>query len=158
MPQEPKGERDDSRCRLLAFEPFQRVPGHGNAQLTLADRLSGVPQLDASIWGDDAEAFRPERWIDAPAHEEKKRRGAMIPFGGGKHLCPGRMFAWTELIAVVGALALAFDVEGARLPPGIEPPIPGAGMRRPLWDGGKEPTLRISRREGWDDVQLGFAV
>lgn len=120
--------------------------------------FAGVTQLNGDIWGDDVEAFRPERFIEAPAEMEKKRRGAMIPFGGGKHLCPGRMFAVTEISAMVGALALAFDVEGAKLPPVIQYPIRGTSMRRLGWEKGEEPRVKMKRRKGWEDVELRFIV
>ncbi|GAB1320360.1 hypothetical protein MFIFM68171_10570 [Madurella fahalii] len=119
---------------------------------------SGVPQLNGDIWGDDAEAFNPERFVETPPDVEKKRRGALIPFGGGKHLCPGRMFAVTEISAMVGALALAFDIEGAKLPPVIQGARPGTSMRRLGWDKGEEPRIKIKRRKGWENVELRFTV
>jgi len=57
-----------------------------------------VCHLNPAIWGDDVESFNPERWLNPSPDEEKRRRGAFIPFGGGRNLCPGRMFAQAELL------------------------------------------------------------
>jgi cytochrome P450 len=46
-----------------------------------AQWFHGVPHLSEEIWGPDATVFNPERFLDTPAEEEKKRRGALIPFG-----------------------------------------------------------------------------
>ncbi|KAL2024713.1 hypothetical protein VTK56DRAFT_6914 [Thermocarpiscus australiensis] len=119
--------------------------------------FSGVPHMNEVIWGGDADAFHPERFIDTPSEEEKKRRGATVPFGGGRHLCPGRMFAVTELFATVGALALAFDIEGVTMP-AAGTPYAATAMRRPLWGPGEKPSVRIRRRRGWEEVQLTFAL
>ncbi|KXX78948.1 Cholesterol 7-alpha-monooxygenase [Madurella mycetomatis] len=136
------------------------VDGHGYLlkKGTNVQWFAGVTQLNGDIWGDDVEAFSPERFVETPAAVEKTRRGAMIPFGGGKHLCPGRMFAVTEISAMIGALALAFDVEDAKLPPVVQSPIPGTSMRQFGWEKGEEPRVKMRRRKGWEDVELRFIV
>ncbi|MBE3043584.1 cytochrome P450, partial [Candidatus Bathyarchaeota archaeon] len=85
------------------------------------------------IWGDDVKEFKPERWIGATSADEKGRRGAMIPFGGGKTLCPGRYFAQAELLGFVAALALGFEVEveGGRAPEATVAYL-GTAVKRPV--------------------------
>jgi hypothetical protein len=120
--------------------------------------FGGVLHLNDHIWGADAGTFNPDRFVNADPQEEKKRRGAMIPFGGGKHLCPGRMFAVTEITALIGALALAFVVEGVEMAHVVQPPFPSTGMRRPRWKQGGEPKVNIRRKRGWEDVKITFTV
>jgi cytochrome P450 len=43
-----------------------------------------------SVYGPDAEEFRPERW------EKLKPGWAYIPFNGGPRICVGQQFALTE--------------------------------------------------------------
>ncbi|KXJ87529.1 cytochrome P450, partial [Microdochium bolleyi] len=49
---------------------------------------------DRPTWGDDADEFRADRFVPgafgpgATPAEERQRKAAYIPFGGGKHLCP----------------------------------------------------------------------
>jgi len=105
------------------------------------------------VWGDDSHEFKPERFLHATAVDEKKRRGAMIPFGGGKHLCPGRNFAKTENIGLVSALALGYDVVGVAVPPAGNSYL-GTAVKRPIFEQ-KDP-VRITRRKGWEDVTWAF--
>ncbi|EAQ91147.1 hypothetical protein CHGG_03082 [Chaetomium globosum CBS 148.51] len=48
-----------------------------------AQWFHGVPYLSEDIWGPEATVFNPERFIHTPAEEEKRLRGAYIPFSGG---------------------------------------------------------------------------
>ncbi|KAK3302292.1 monooxygenase-like protein [Chaetomium strumarium] len=125
-----------------------------------AQWFHGVPHLSEEVWGPNAKVFNPERFIATPPDEEKKRRGALIPFGGGKHLCPGRRFAVTEVVCMVGAVSLLFDVEGVTVP-AARAGYAGCAMAHPAWDtdtGGRSSRVSFRRRRGWEDVKLQFAV
>ncbi|MCJ1314168.1 hypothetical protein MMC25_007848 [Agyrium rufum] len=53
---------------------------------------------DKSIFGDDAETFRPERWLEA--HEgdlPRMTKAAEIMFGSGRYQCLGKAIAMIEL-------------------------------------------------------------
>ncbi len=121
---------------------------------TTVQWISAVTQLNASIWGDDVDDFKPERWIDTPANEEKRRRGAMIPFGGGRNLCPGRNFALAENLGLVGSLALGFDKDDVKVPK-AGMPIMGTAVKQPIL-AGSESVVSIGRRKGWEDVGWNF--
>jgi cytochrome P450 len=64
----------------------------------------------------DPNAFRPERFIDAP------RPKAWLPWGGGKKICPGRHLAILELRVVLRAI-----LSRCRLAPA------SASIERPRW-------------------------
>ncbi|KAK6222436.1 prostacyclin synthase [Colletotrichum tabaci] len=115
---------------------------------------ASVTHFMPEVWGDDAALFRPERFLDVDPREEKRRRGALIPFGGGRHLCPGRYFAQTETLGFVGALALGFDVTGVKVPAAEFAPL-GGGAKRPVRGSAVE-DISISRRKGWEDVTWEF--
>lgn len=104
-------------------------------------------------WGEDVREFRPERWLHPTSLEEKKRRAAMIPFGGGRHLCPGRFWAQAENLGVVAAVALGFEVQGAKVPESTVAYFTTA-MKRPVGDRG--PGIRITRRTGWEDTTWAY--
>ena len=55
------------------------------------------------IYGEDAEAFRPERW------EHLRPGWAFVPFGGGPRLCIGQEFALTEAMFFLIRMVQAFD-------------------------------------------------
>ncbi|PTD02181.1 25-hydroxycholesterol 7-alpha-hydroxylase [Fusarium culmorum] len=113
-----------------------------------------VTHFNTEIWGQDADVFRPERFMDVTPQDEKKRRGALLSFGGGKHLCPGRKFAYTELLGLVGVVALGFEVKGLELPESKYAGV-GIGGKMPDWEN-MEKGFGLRRREGWEDVTWVF--
>jgi len=69
-------------------------------------------------WYPDPDRFDPDRWL--PARAEKLPRGAFIPFGAGARLCPGHLFAQTEIAAVAATIAARWrlvPVPGAKVKP-----------------------------------------
>jgi cytochrome P450 len=115
---------------------------------------AGISHTIPQIWGEDFDSFNPERYMDPDPADEKKRRNVMIPFGGGRNLCPGRMFALAENLGFISTVALGFDVEGVKVPSSSDPYL-GTAMRRPDY-AGLDPSVRIKRRAGWEDVTWSF--
>ncbi|OWR29606.1 NADPH--cytochrome reductase [Saccharibacillus sp. O23] len=73
--------------------------------------LIPVLHRDKSAWGDDVEAFRPERFEDP----SKIPDDAYKPFGNGQRACIGQQFALHEATLVLGMLLRHFDiVDGAK--------------------------------------------
>ncbi|KAJ0339378.1 hypothetical protein COL922a_004489 [Colletotrichum nupharicola] len=116
---------------------------------------TSVIHLMPDIWGGDVTSFKPERFLNVTPEEERRRRGFMLPFGGGKHMCPGRFFAQTEIVGFVGALALGFNIEDVKVPPAGAPTLAGAA-RHPE-RGRRNDEIVISRRRGWENVNWKFA-
>lgn len=51
-----------------------------------------------SIFGDDAELFRPERWLECDAAKATEmRRVVELVFGYGRWACAGKSLAFLEL-------------------------------------------------------------
>jgi cytochrome P450 family 135 len=72
-----------------------------------------MPAIALVHWGDayhDAEAFRPERWLD-DAHDPGAL--AWIPFGGGRRRCLGAAFATFEMRVVLRHVLRAVRLEPA---------------------------------------------
>ncbi len=69
---------------------------------------SNVLHSSPSSWGSDAQSLNPYRWTrkDQP----QPSATAFHAFGGAPHICPGRHFATTEILATVAALILRFDI------------------------------------------------
>ena len=57
---------------------------------------------------EDPERFHPERFAP-PAMEDRTHRYALIGFGGGKHLCMGKHFAYAQLKAIWTVLLDRFE-------------------------------------------------
>lgn len=70
-----------------------------------------IPMLhrDPSVWGEDAEAFRPERF--APEEVAQRPPNAWKPFGNGARACIGRAFAMQEAQLVLIMLLQRFELE-----------------------------------------------
>ncbi len=61
---------------------------------------------DARWWADPA-TFRPERWLD----EERARRHAFLPFGGGPRMCIGEGFAELEASVLLSTIGRTWRFE-----------------------------------------------
>ena len=76
-------------------EPF----AYGGHEIAAGSTIVFSPYVthrDPALWGDDADAFRPERWLEAePAPH------TFIPFGGAYRKCIGFALAMTEIQTVV---------------------------------------------------------
>ncbi|KAG4279565.1 hypothetical protein FPRO04_13598 [Fusarium proliferatum] len=75
---------------------------------------AGVAHYEDSVWGADVNVFNPERFLPSSkgsTEDERKRKAAYIPFGGGRHLCPGRNLDFAEIIGFASALLLGFEIE-----------------------------------------------
>jgi len=64
---------------------------------------------DPKVWGDDVEAYRPERWIS----DEKRDKALMMrtfnPFSVGPRACVGRNLAMLELQIIVASMLRRYD-------------------------------------------------
>ncbi|MCW2781320.1 MAG: cytochrome [Marmoricola sp.] len=65
---------------------------------------------DPEAWGDDAEAFDPDRFL--PARSRGRQPHSYKPFGTGERACIGRQFALHEAVLVLARLLHRYDVAG----------------------------------------------
>jgi cytochrome P450 len=116
-----------------------------------------------AIWGPNPDKFNAKRMLkstyDALSREDRKTRTqAYFPWGGGKYICPGKNFATTELIGIVGSFLYGFDVKtsnGEKL----KTPLPGKrqigrNVDLPI----KDIEVIIKRREEFEGVQFAYFV
>ncbi|KAM5347244.1 hypothetical protein ACJ41O_010249 [Fusarium nematophilum] len=124
---------------------------------------AGVMHHEQAVWGGDADEFNPERFLPATQKErtldeERRRKAAYFPFGGGRHLCPGRNFAFAEILGFMSVLLLGFDIEPVGMSFGavkmLGPQLASGAVRPERY--GKGLGGRITRRRGWEDVEWRF--
>ena len=74
------------------------------------------------LYGDDAEEFRPERWLDAPDGTKGLRVSwEYIPFNGGPRVCIGQQFALMEVSYLTVRLVREFaSIEAVEKRPWVE--------------------------------------
>ncbi|KAI7367658.1 putative P450 monooxygenase [Hortaea werneckii] len=67
-------------------------------------------------YGEDAEEFKPERWLDDPATGKRGLRPGWeyLPFNGGPRICLGQQFALTEASYTTTRLCQAFSAIESR--------------------------------------------
>nr|XP_027124154.1 probable (S)-N-methylcoclaurine 3'-hydroxylase isozyme 2 [Coffea arabica] len=71
---------------------------------------------DEKTW-EDAQNFKPERFLGRN-FDVKGPHYELLPFGGGRRMCPGQHWALTEIQLLLGSLVYAFDW---LVPPGTDP-------------------------------------
>ncbi|KAI8944121.1 cytochrome P450 [Xylaria longipes] len=69
-----------------------------------------VLHRDKTVFGSDAEFFRPERWLEDEENARVMER-YMCQFGGGAHVCIGRNLALLEINKVCPRLLRDFDFQ-----------------------------------------------
>lgn len=101
---------------------------------------------DKSIFGADAEIFRPERWLEDDETSEGKDKLATMGkvmdlcFGYGKYQCLGRNVTWLELNKVVFELFRHFDFQI------VNPARPWKSVNAGLWIQ-SEMWVKVTERE-----------
>ncbi|EGO03799.1 hypothetical protein SERLA73DRAFT_69628 [Serpula lacrymans var. lacrymans S7.3] len=63
------------------------------------------------IWGEDAEEFRPERWLNLP--KEYNSTFSLLSFIAGPHACIGKTMAIMEMKAILAGIIAKFAFEPA---------------------------------------------
>ncbi|KAH9909692.1 cytochrome P450 [Xylariomycetidae sp. FL2044] len=84
------------------------VEGHhlrGGTRLALN---GWVLHRDRDVFGPDADAYRPERWLEDEDNAKTMER-YMFQFGGGSHVCIGRNLALLEINKVIPRLLRDFE-------------------------------------------------
>lgn len=117
---------------------------------------AGVLHNSPSTWSNDVRTFNARRFLKAnelPREQRRAQTSSNVTFGGGKHLCPGRHFAATEVLSFVATLLLGYEFDGFRMlaPQAVKM---GAGVKKPKG----ELNLGIRRGEEWKDVKWSYFV
>ncbi|KAJ4354716.1 hypothetical protein N0V95_003556 [Ascochyta clinopodiicola] len=69
-----------------------------------------VVQRDTGTFGEDADEFRPERWLEADASQLRKMNAAMLTFGAGTRTCTGKHLAMAEIYKIVPEILRRFTI------------------------------------------------
>jgi cytochrome P450 len=83
-----------------------------------------VTNRDYEVFGEDADTFNPDRWLqgedESSGHFEDRQRRMKdtvdFVFGGGGRVCMGRYLAMLEIKKLIATLYSSFDVSGLRSP------------------------------------------
>ncbi|KAK7425512.1 hypothetical protein QQZ08_007953 [Neonectria magnoliae] len=99
--------------------PLERVVPEGGATIsgkffpagTIVGINSWVEHHNRSIFGEDADVFRPERWLTTDADRLSMMSRHWMPFGLGSRTCIGRHISTLEISKLIPRLLHEFDFE-----------------------------------------------
>jgi cytochrome P450 len=101
---------------------------------TIVGMNAWVVHRDPEVFGPDADAWRPERWLEGDEARIKRMDAGLLAFGAGHRVCLGKHISYLEVFKLVPTLLQAYDIE--------------------LVDGGKSFTVQ----NRWFVPQSGFHV
>lgn len=123
---------------------------------------AAVLHASTAAWGPDVASFNPRRFL--PSSITSKQKKSFVPFGGGRHLCPGRHLAFSEILGTVAMLLLGYevrDISGGAVKPQV-------GWKLKIVDGVPRPNsahlgkgfkdVKVRRKKGWENVSWGFRI
>ncbi|THG96485.1 hypothetical protein EW026_g5347 [Hermanssonia centrifuga] len=107
----------DISMSRLAMQDFTFSDGTFVPKGSLVSAASGPMHQDEEFY-EDAEIFNPWRFVDMREEEGEGTKHQMVstsleyvPFGHGRHACPGRFFAANELKAMMAHLVMNYDIK-----------------------------------------------
>ena len=98
--------------------PLERVVPAGGVKIcgevipggTIVGCNAWVIHQRPEIFGEDAEMFRPERWIEADKEKRKEMESTMFHFGMGARTCIGKNISLMEIYKLVPSFLRRFEV------------------------------------------------
>lgn len=116
--------RESMRMTPLLLDPIERDAPPEGIEISGVFIPGGtvvavnVPALyrDPSIWGDDPDIYRPERWLEADEGRRAKMLRADLTFSAGRRSCIGQNVAWIEMKKCLPELLHRFDVSPSQAP------------------------------------------
>ncbi|RLL97903.1 hypothetical protein CFD26_105311 [Aspergillus turcosus] len=98
--------------------PFERVVpkggitvlGHYLPEGTVVGGSPDVVNRDQNTFGEDAEFWRPERWLEGDSSHKRKLEGSILTFGAGRRVCLGRHVGILEIKKLIPFLVLTYDM------------------------------------------------
>ncbi|KHN98028.1 Cytochrome P450 [Metarhizium album ARSEF 1941] len=99
--------------------PFERVVPEGGVTVlghflpagTIVGANPYVTNRCRKMYGEDAEFWRPERWLEADADHKRKMENVMLTFGAGRRICLGRYIGIFEIKKIVPFLVLNYEIQ-----------------------------------------------
>ncbi|KAL5385689.1 hypothetical protein PMIN06_008813 [Paraphaeosphaeria minitans] len=84
------------------------IEGHYLPGGTVVGMSAWVVHKDKEVYGEDAHAFRPERWLERDTTDMNR---CLLTFGAGSRACLGRNMAAQQMSKVIPTLFLNYDME-----------------------------------------------
>ena len=111
-------------------------PGYLLEKGNVAMVPSALSHRDPNYWSSygeeakDPEIWHARRFLHQGRYSTSGTSNKLFPYGGGNHMCPGRIFAKQEILAAIAIVLLTFEihVEEGESMPGIRKAYNGTGV------------------------------
>ncbi|KAL5358187.1 cytochrome P450 [Aspergillus floccosus] len=98
--------------------PFERVVPESGVTVcgvylapgTVVGMNPYVVNRDTGTYGDDADEWRPERWLGLSEKDRRTLEGSILTFGSGRRTCLGRNLAIFEMKKLLPALMMRYKI------------------------------------------------
>ncbi|KAJ1023547.1 hypothetical protein NDA16_003164 [Ustilago loliicola] len=94
-----------------------------------------VLHRNKEAFGDDAEIYRPERWLEGGEEGRKAMERYNMTFGGGSRACIGKNISLMELSKIIPEILLRYDIKKPAIAPTVHSHSAGVGSGK----GAKQP-------------------
>lgn len=85
------------------------IAGHFFPQSTTVGCMPSAIHTNPSIFGKDAEVFRPERWLEASEQTLRRMEAANLGFSRGRRACLGQHIATMQMKKAIPSILLNFE-------------------------------------------------
>jgi cytochrome P450 len=110
--------REGMRLFPPLSHPLERLVPAGGVEIcgkflpqgTSVGCLQLALHLNPKAFGEDAETFRPERWLEVSPEVLRVMEASHLGFGRGRRVCLGQNLAVMEMKKVIPAMLMGFDV------------------------------------------------
>ncbi|KAF5345213.1 hypothetical protein D9756_011554 [Leucocoprinus leucothites] len=103
----PPSDRTFPDSQLQDQSKNQPLLMPGNTIVTFLPLLT---QRNKALWGEDADEFRPERWLESETKSKCNANfGMFLPFSHGPRICIGKNYAYNEMTFFLVRLLQRFD-------------------------------------------------
>ena len=114
---------------------------------------SHVLHSDAAMWGPDAESFNA-RWF----MHFKSLPSGFRAFGGGKTMCLGKHFAMAEVIVVVAAFVMGYDITPTKEKSWASLTQCNNNLATSVLPPDRDIRVKVTKRTGYETVVWKFAL
>ncbi|GAB7361737.1 hypothetical protein MBLNU230_g1784t1 [Neophaeotheca triangularis] len=91
------------------------IAGHYFPAGSVVGACPWVVHRNREVFGQDADVFRPERWLDEKGQWGGETNGDMLrfflAFGSGARMCLGKNISWMEMSKLVPTLFMHYNIE-----------------------------------------------
>lgn len=87
------------------------IEGHQLSEGDVVGMNPWIVHRDEELFGEDAEEFRPERYLEASESQRHAMEAMSLSFGGPSRSCPGRNLAWLALNRTLAAIFSRCEIE-----------------------------------------------